>query len=137
MKALILSFLVATTLVAGAQDSSIKLPIKQNSVKILSVSPGIEKELVAGTTVTLKVELEYNLVSAESATVTLVVQRSESGHMPLANEMNVIKKGQGKTTISTDIKVPQTKAIQIFTPLLVQGSTQTTTVDSRVYSVSQ
>ena len=138
---LILCLMTVTTVFAGGQEGSIDLSSKlensEDNVKIVSVSPGTEKELVAGTSVTFEVGVEYNLVSADSATISLVVQRSEAGKMPLADEIDVIRKGKGNLTISTEVKIPQTKAIQIFTPLLVQGSTETTIVDSRVYTVTQ
>jgi hypothetical protein len=139
MKSLILSIIVATALFGNAQDVLLVQNQKANepkdNIKIINISPDIKKDLIAGETVVFTVELEYNLVTADSATVTLVVQRGESGHMPLANEANVVKKGLGKITISTEIEVPDTKAIQIFSPLLVQGSTQTTIADFRTYNV--
>ena len=55
--------------------------------------------------------------------------------MPLANEFEVIQKGEGNVSLSKEIEVPKTKAIQVFTPLNVEGSSSTTVVDSRIYRV--
>jgi hypothetical protein len=109
----------------------------KDSIRILNITPDVNEELNVGDTITLEVEAEYSLVSNDSASITLVVQVGESGQMPLANEVDVIKKGHGSITISTRIDVPSTKAIQIFTPLTVQGAVSTSVVDSRICKVKQ
>lgn len=55
--------------------------------------------------------------------------------MPLANETAVIQKGKGTITLRTDLVIPETTAIQVFTPLTVQGGKSTSVVDTRVYRV--
>jgi len=106
-----------------------------DSVKIVSISPTTDTPLRVGETVTLQVEIEYNLTSAESGTVTLVVQQGESGRRPLANELEVVMKGRAKLVLGKQLQVPETRALQVFTPLNVQGGTSTRVVDNRVYKV--
>jgi hypothetical protein len=95
--------------------------------------PAPEQPLRVGATVKFEVQVEYNLTSSASGSITLVIQRGESGHMPLANETTVIQKGKGTATLRTELVVPETTAIQIFTPLTGQGGTSTSVVDTRVY----
>ena len=106
-----------------------------DTVRIMSISPSTDAPLRAGETVMFHVEVEYNLASANSGSVTLVVQRAESGHPPLANELEVVMKGRARIVLSKEIRIPETKALQVFTPLNVQGGTSTRVVDSRLYKV--
>jgi hypothetical protein len=106
-----------------------------DSVRIVSISPTTGTPLRVGETLTLQVEVEYNLASAESGTVTLVIQQGESGHPPLANEIEVVLKGRAKVVLSKQLQVPETRALHIFTPLNVQGGTSTRVVDRRFYKV--
>ena len=106
-----------------------------DSVRIVSISPPPDTPLRVGETLTVQVEVEYNLTSAESGTVTLVIQQGESGRQSLANEIEVIMKGRAKVVLSKQLQVPETKALQVFTPLNVQGGSSTRVVDNRVYKV--
>jgi hypothetical protein len=108
-----------------------------DSVQILSISPNIETVLSVGEKVPLRVEVQYILESAQSGTITLVVQQGEQGHEPLANETHVIQKGSGKLVLTKEIDVPNTKAIQVFTPLSARGATSTSVVDTRAYGVGK
>src|SRR5664280_851210 len=107
----------------------------RDSVRITSISPATEQPLRVGATVKFEVQVEYSLTSSASGSVTLVIQQGESGHMPLANETTVIQKGEGTATLRKELAVPETAAIQIFTPLTGQGGSSTNVVDTRVYSV--
>ena len=106
-----------------------------DSVKIISLTPGNDKPLYVGSTVTITAEVEYNLQSANTASITLVIQQAETGHRPLANEIDVALKGTGKIKLSKGIVVPETRALTIFMPLTPEGNQSTTTVDSRMYKV--
>src|SRR3954454_20305698 len=74
-----------------------------DSVKIVSISPTTGTLLRVGETLTLQVEIEYNLTSAESGTVTLVIQQGESGRPALANEIEVVTKGRAKVVLSKQL----------------------------------
>jgi len=115
--------------------SSMVVHAEEDSVKILSISPTNAKPLIAGSTVAITAEVEYTLVSANTASITMVIQRAESGHRPLANEFDVALKGTGKMKITTEVEIPNTKAIQVFIPLTPEGNQSTTIVDSRMYKV--
>lgn len=106
-----------------------------DSVKIVTISPDTTTPLRIGETVAFRVELEYNLTTADSGTVTLVIQQGESGRQSLGNETEVVHKGRGRIVMSKDVVVPDTKAVLIFTPLGVQGSTSSRVVDNRAYKV--
>lgn len=69
-----------------------------DSVKILSISPPTGAPLRAGETVTFQVEIECNLTTANSGSVTLVIQQGESGRPPLANETEVVMKGKPESS---------------------------------------
>ena len=124
-----LAFALALSGVGWQADSGM------DTVRILSVSPTTDLPLRVGDTVTFQVEVECNLATANSGSVTLVIQQAESGRMPLANEIEVITKGRSRTVLSKQVQIPETKAIQVFTPLNVQGGTKTSVVDNRIYKV--
>jgi len=107
----------------------------QDGVRIVSISPDTGTTLRVADRVTFRVEVEYNLTSAPSGTITLVIQQGESGRVPLANETQVVQKGSGKLVLTKDIEVPETNAVQVFTPLSAQGGSSTRTVDTRAYKV--
>lgn len=107
----------------------------EDSVKIISLTPSNDKPLYVGSTVTITVEVEYNLHSANTASLTLVIQRAETGHRSLANELDVVFKGTGKLKLSKEIEIPDTRALQIFMPLTPEGEQKTSIVDSRLYKV--
>lgn len=46
-------------------------------------------------------------------------------------------KGKGKLEIVKDIEVPDTKALQVFIPLYVEGAGSTRVVDTRFYKVAK
>src|SRR5262249_6930853 len=113
----------------GQQDAT------ADTVKILSISPPTDSPLRIGDSAKFEVEIEYNLNSANSGSVTLVIQQAESDRTPLANEVDVISKGKGRLVLSKVLLIPETKAIGVFTRLYVQGGTSTSVVDTRTYRV--
>ncbi|MFA6054837.1 MAG: hypothetical protein WC769_05630 [Thermodesulfovibrionales bacterium] len=106
-------------------------------VKILEIQPNPSVLLKAGNNIHFEVKIEY-YVKEDSATVGLVIQKGESsgGIDPyIGSVMEVLTHGKGVVTLDIDVKVPDTKAVQVFTPLTVSGQTGTSTVDSRFYKV--
>lgn len=114
-----------------------------DSVKILSISPEAGTTLHVGDKISLKLDVEYKLASAPSGVVTLVIQQAESGQgerTPLDDETQVtqvIQKGNGKLTLTKDIDIPDTSALEVFTPLTAQGARITRTVDAMAYKVAK
>lgn len=102
------------------------------SVKILSISPEISTPLHVGERVKLKVDVAYTL-NAPSGTLSLVVQASDNSGV--AQDMEVVTKGTGKAEFEAEFVVPNTKAIQVFTPLSEQGQSSTSTVDMWAFKV--
>jgi hypothetical protein len=115
--------------VSATPDSS------SDSIKIVAIAPDPGTALRVGEKVSFRVEVEYSLASAPSGAITLVIQQGESGRRPLANETEVVEKGKAKLVLRKEIEVPETSAIQVFTPLTVQGGTSTGIVDTRIYKV--
>lgn len=127
---------ISTTLVVvwlgGCDQRSLPSAPAGSFVKIVSVSPDISTALKVGDKVKVQVEVSYSL-SSEGGTVSLVVQAADNAS--LGHNMEVIQKGSGKAILSAEFVVPDSNAVQIFTPLSAQGQTSTSTVDHRAYKV--
>lgn len=125
---LLLAMLTACEFRSSAVDSA----PAGSSVKILSISPEISSSLHVGEKVRLQVDVGYSL-DAPSGTLSLVVQASDNSGV--AQDMQVLTKGSGKAKFEADFVVPNTKAIQVFTPLSGQGQSSTSTVDMWAFKV--
>ena len=106
-------------------------PVSAGSVKIVGLKPDTTTPLKAGAKVKLQVEVAYRLL-ADAGVVTLVVQSNDKG---LAQASQAIRQGEGKATLSAEFVVPDTKALQVYTPLQALGQKTTATVDYRTYKV--
>jgi hypothetical protein len=124
-----------SALIAGCQRSD---GVSANSapagsfVNIVRVSPDTSTQLKTGDKVRVQVEVSYGLTT-DTGTISLVIQTADNSN--LGNNMEVIHKGTGKATLFAEIVVPNSNAVQIFTPLTTQGQTSTSTVDTRAYKV--
>ena len=108
----------------------------ESSVKIISIAPELSKPLYVGEKETIVVEVEY-VMSKDSGTVTLVIQKGESGGRPLGSATEVALRGKGTVKLKAEIQIPDTKAIQIFTPLSFQDGAGTSIVDYRAFKVAK
>jgi len=106
-----------------------------SSVKIVSIAPELSVPLHVGEKQTIVVEVEY-VMSQDSGTITLVIQKGESGGRPLGSSTEVVLRGKGKIKLEATIQVPDTKAIKVFTPLSYQDGAGTSIVDYRAYEVA-
>ncbi len=129
--------LVLTASVTGFRGQDDAAPSASNdSIRIVFISPDPDSSLRAGEKVVFHVEVDYDLRSAGSATVTLVIQQGESGRPPVANsDTQVVLKGAGRLVLSREIEIPDTNSLFVYTPLAVQGATTTRTVDRRAFKV--
>jgi hypothetical protein len=100
----------------------------------LTIAPDVSESLFIGQRVSLAVAVEYTMAK-ESGTLSLVVQRGESGFQPLAYVTEVVQRGRETTTLKVSFEVPDTRAITIFTPVANQGDSHTYIVDTRAYNV--
>ena len=107
-----------------------------SSVKILSIAPELSKPLYIGDKTKIIVEVEY-VMSQDSGTITLVIQKGESGGFPLGSSTEVVLKGKGTIKLEAEIQIPDTKALQVFTPLSFQGGASTSIVDYRAFKVTK
>lgn len=112
---------------------AVKKAVSTGSVKIVKLSPETTTPLKVGDKVKIHVEVDYRL-AADSGTLSLVVQSADN--RSLGHDMEVVRNGAGKASLAVELVVPQTKAIQIFTPLQAQGQSATATVDFRAYKVT-
>jgi hypothetical protein len=106
-------------------------------VKILEIQPNPSVSLEVGSVVAFEVTVEY-YVKEDTASIDLVIQKGEhSGGTDsyIGGDKDVLTSGQGNVTLKAKIKVPDTKAIEVFTPLTMQGQNSTSIVDSRFYKV--
>ncbi|BFM10505.1 hypothetical protein R50072_06580 [Simiduia litorea] len=101
----------------------------------MSTSPADTETLKAGSSVKIRYEVQYNLASTDTGSLTLVVQ--DASYETLGNEFYVVHKGSGTEILEAEITVPESRAVQVFTPLSPQGSSSTTVVDTRLYKVEQ
>jgi hypothetical protein len=102
-------------------------------VTISEISPDPKIPLRAGEVVKLHVVATY-MLKDESGIVALVVQASDN--TGIAQNMEVISRGNGKSVLDAEFTVPDTRAVQVFVPIHVQGQQGgTSIVDSRAYRV--
>jgi hypothetical protein len=109
----------------------------KDSIRIVSISPDPTSPLSVGEHVVFRVEVNYTLTSSDTGIVTLVIQQGESGSEPLGNETQVIQRGSGNLVLTKSTEIPDTSAIQVFTPLAPQGRTSTSVVDTRAFRVTK
>jgi len=100
--------------------------------QITSISPDTTQILRSGEQVKLKVDVSY-VLTAESGTIKLVVLAADNSGV--AQDVEVITKGSGKSTLKAEFTVPSTTVIRVFTPLIVQGQNSTSAADGRTFQV--
>ena len=134
----LLSLIFACIIIVACSDEKSNFKGQQTSkshnVKILSISPPTSETLYVGKDYDIEVKVEYSFKASEGQ-VALVIQRGESGHSPVAYSTQPILNKKGTLTLKSNITVPKTNAIQVFTPLSAQGDTSTSVVAIRNYRV--
>ena len=98
----------------------------------MSVSPDTKSPLKVGDKVKVQVEVSYAL-TVDVGQITLVAQAADNA--TLGNRATAVKKGEGRLTLSVEFVVPDSDAVQIYTPLSAQGQKATSTVAHRTYKV--
>lgn len=106
-------------------------PVSAGSVRIVALTPETTTVLKVGAKVKIELEVSYRLL-ADAGAVTLVVQANDKG---LAQTTRAVRQGEGTAKLSAEFVVPDTNAIQIFTPLQALGQKSTATLDRRTYKV--
>lgn len=104
-----------------------------DAIKIISISPTQTEKLKVGSKVKISYQVEYTLESSEMGQITLVVQ--DASGKSLANEFYIGSKGTHKKMLEAIIIIPETRLINVFTPLSPGSLSSTSTVDMRVYKV--
>jgi hypothetical protein len=107
-------------------------PISAGSVRIVALTPETTTALKVGAKVKIELEVSYRLL-ADAGAVTLVVQANDKA---LAQMTRAVRQGEGTAKLSAEFVVPDTNAIQIFTPLQALGQKTTATLDRRTYKVA-
>jgi hypothetical protein len=102
-------------------------------VTISEISPDPKLPLRVGERVKLHVVAGY-MLEADTGTVALVVQAADNAG--IAQNMEAIVRGNGKSVLEAEFTVPDTRAVQVFVPIHAQGQQGgTSIVDSRAYRV--
>lgn len=102
-------------------------------VKIRSIAPDALTPLRRGTVVQFNVTVDYQLAEPSGA-LNLVIQNG-SGEL-LGSSARVVSKGRGTAELEKSIAIPaNVDTIEVFTPVLIQGETQTRVADLRFYKV--
>jgi hypothetical protein len=130
MRRALVAMMFAASL-AGCDQKPLKAP-PGSFVKIVSVSPDPKSPLKVGAKVKVQVEVSYALTT-DAGQITLVVQAANN--TTLANRTAGVKKGEGKLVLAAEFVVPDSDAVQIYTPLSAQGQKATSTVAHRSYKV--
>ena len=133
------------SIVANAQgtlDKSVTVDLTQGDfVRIVSMEPGNDKPLHVGETIDINSKIEYRLNEPKAA-LSLVIQKAQIDSKNLvdtviASTTKAVSQGSGVIELTQSITVPDTDAIKVFTPLIVDGEKETQTVEFRVYEVQE
>jgi hypothetical protein len=110
-----------------------------DSIRLTSMAPPSGAALSRGQTVTFSGTLSYSVASADSGTVTLVIQDQANQVLQPAGSQprTTVARGNGQATLSQSITLPTTGTTNVtaFFSLAPVGSTNTHTVASASYSV--
>ena len=126
----------------GRLDNNVAVDLTQgNFVRIVSIEPDNSKPMVVGEKADFKLKIEYQLKDPKAA-ISLVIQKAETDVKNLtdaviASKTKAVTQGSGTVNLTQTITVPDTEAIKVFTPLIVEGEKQTQTVDGRTYEVKK
>ena len=126
--------IAVSSLLLGCQlpEQNTARPPFGSLAQITSISPDTLEVLHSGEHVKLKVDVSY-VLTAESGTIKLVVLAADNSD--LAQDVKVVTKGRGKSTLEAEFTVPLTTTIQVFTPLVVQGQNSSSAADGRAFKV--
>lgn len=114
------------------EDDQIDLDPAKNGVKLVRMAADTKDPFRAGKKFSIHVEIAYVLLDP-AGSVGLVVQAKDASGPPLASTKQDVLRGKGKIALKASFMIPKNaKAIQVFTPLFVQGSNSTSTVDGRL-----
>jgi len=108
------------------------VPTFGSLAQITAISPDTLEVFRTGEHVKLKVDVSY-VLTAESGTIKLVVLAADNSE--LAQDVKLVTKGRGKSTLEAEFTVPLTTTIQVFTPLVVQGQNSSSAADGRAFKV--
>ena len=126
--------IAVSSLLLGCQlpEQNPAMPPFGSLAQITSISPDTLEVLRSGEHIKLKVDVSY-VLTAESGTIKLVVLAADNSD--LAQDVKVVTKGRGKSTLEAEFTVPLTTTIQVFTPLVVQGQNSSSAADGRAFKV--
>jgi hypothetical protein len=82
----------------------------------------------------LRVNIAYRLLEKEGK-VALVVQTEKQE--TVLNELAIAAEGAGSVQFDTEISVPYSTSLHVYTPLMAHGAAGTNIVDQRAYKVTQ
>ncbi|HET9219601.1 MAG TPA: hypothetical protein VFR18_21635, partial [Terriglobia bacterium] len=108
-------------------------PDNNDSMSIVSITPSTNKSLRAGQTVEIEVKVEYKLVNAESAAVTLDFS---AGGAVLRSEKQTVFKGRKTLTFrKVQLQVPAAKWLHVVASLSATMSQRRYVSDPEVLEI--
>jgi hypothetical protein len=107
-------------------------PASTKPVRIVTIDPDPAKPLKVGDAVAMRVVATYTL-DADAGIVALVIQGSDMSM--IEQEMETVSRGDGKVALRADFTVPDVKSVQVFVPLMAQGESRASAVDTRFFKV--
>jgi hypothetical protein len=109
-----------------------------DTIAITSITPASGTRLAPGSNVTFSGTVRYELASAGTGIIVLVIEDQASRVLTTgAQPSAVVSRGQGTVSLSDSIVVPATGVSQVvvFFPLSPAGSTSTNIVATATYPV--
>lgn len=87
----------------------------KDDVRIVSISPPLNKALHAGDTVNLEVRVEYHVPGAELRRILVTISRLEDKHSEnLASWSQIVANGKDVLTIQSPVRVPETGRVAVW-----------------------
>ena len=136
-----LALLVLVSAVSGCGHSS--SPTEpgggMDSIALESISPPVTTPLTTGSEVTFTGRVRYNLASASSGSIFIVIEdQSAINISPTVPQPSLsISRGSGTVEISDHIRIPAgVTKVNVFFPVVPSGATRSTAVTSVAYTVN-
>jgi len=130
--------LALVPLVAGCNKGSSPTDLTSpDSIAINSIAPAAGTKLAPGSTVTFTTSVGYTLVSASSATITLVIEDQNDQPLTVTQPQLTVAAGTGTVSLTGPVTIPATgvTTLQVFIPLTPAGSTGSPTIAAALYPV--
>jgi hypothetical protein len=135
----ILLFLLSAAAITSCSKSS-PTEIGPDSVTVVSIQPTGGTTLQAGSLVSFSATIDYHLSSAQSGSISVVVEDQDFKHFSstVVSSPVTVARGIGTVTHSGSVVLPATgvSTLYVLFPLMATGDSRTQTVAAVSYRVS-